>query len=436
VESISVRIKLFLIGLLIFASLPSAAQARFEAGLLTCEVEAGVALIMSSPRDLHCVFHKSDGLNEAYGGTLQSVGAEIGVSGRGVIAWTVIAETRELPPGVLAGEFGGVEAGGAAVVGGRGQVLVGGSRRTITLQPVSVEAEIGLNLAIGVTSMELRPLFRGRHGERAARVPAVGFSHEAVPDHRQMPHYGCGSYVHLRRGQTLYGIAHECGVTVEALLDANPQITNVRRIADGALIHLPRHVGHHGRSPCGDRGILQENESLDHLAWRCGVTLHALLSANPEVRDLGRIEDGLVLRIPDREAPRRREAPVRWAKTESDVPLGWQTVSQRSERVDVLVPGTDFNATGIMSCARSRGQPMTQCRFGVKRKGNGNGSITVFWPDGGNRVIYFEAGTPAYYDQSEADGGARMTVSNEDDLFTVRIGTQRFEFPEVVITGD
>jgi hypothetical protein len=122
---------------------------------------------MSSPRDLHCVSHKLDGLNGADGGTLQSIGAEIGVSGRGVIAWTVIAETRELPPGVLAGEFGGVEAGGAAVVGGRGQVLVGGSRRTITLQPVSVEAEVGLNLAIGVTSMELRPLFRGRHGERA-----------------------------------------------------------------------------------------------------------------------------------------------------------------------------------------------------------------------------------------------------------------------------
>ena len=29
-----------------------------------------------------------------------------------------------------------------------------------------------------------------------------------------------------------------------------------------------------------------------------------------------------------------------------------------------------------------------------------------------------------------------MTVGKEDDLFTVRIGAQRFEFPEVVITGD
>ena len=79
---------------------------------------------------------------------------------------------------------------------------------------------------------------------------------------------------------------------------------------------------------------------------------------------------------------------------------------------------------------------MTQCRFGVKRESNGNGSITVFWPDGGNRVIFFEAATPAYYDQSQADGGARMTVSKQDDLFTVRIGTQRFEFPEIVISGD
>ena len=79
---------------------------------------------------------------------------------------------------------------------------------------------------------------------------------------------------------------------------------------------------------------------------------------------------------------------------------------------------------------------MTQCRFGVVREGNGNGSITVFWPDGGSRVIYFEDLTPARYDQSEADGGARMTVGKQSGLYTVKIGGQRFEFPEVVMTGD
>jgi hypothetical protein len=53
---------------------------------------------------------------------------------------------------------------------------------------------------------------------------------------------------------------------------------------------------------------------------------------------------------------------------------------------------------------------MAQCKFGVVRKGDGNGSITIFWPDGGNRVIFFEDATPMTYDQSEADGGAKMTV--------------------------
>ena len=35
-------------------------------------------------------------------------------------------------------------------------VLIGGSRRTITLQPLSIEGQIGLNLALGVTSFTLR----------------------------------------------------------------------------------------------------------------------------------------------------------------------------------------------------------------------------------------------------------------------------------------
>ncbi len=102
---------------------------------------------------------------------------------------------------------------------------------------------------------------------------------------------------------------------------------------------------------------------------------------------------------------------------------------------DANVPGTDFNATGILACARVAGQPKGSCRFGVKREAGGNGTITVFWPDGGSRVIVYENGTPMSYDQSEADSGARMTVGREGDLFMIRIGEQRFEFSEAVITG-
>ncbi len=102
---------------------------------------------------------------------------------------------------------------------------------------------------------------------------------------------------------------------------------------------------------------------------------------------------------------------------------------------DARVPGMNFNATGNIPCARRTGQPMGSCRFGVVRKGEGNGTITVFWPDGGNRVIVFENGTPAYFDKSEADGTVRMTVGRNADLFMVTIGQQRFEIPEAAITG-
>ena len=102
---------------------------------------------------------------------------------------------------------------------------------------------------------------------------------------------------------------------------------------------------------------------------------------------------------------------------------------------DALVPGTDFHATGNIPCVRAVGQPMGSCRFGVRRGRGGSGSITVFWPDGGNRVIFFRNGAPSRYDESQADGGARMTVHREADLFRVRIGDQRFEIPEAALVG-
>jgi hypothetical protein len=103
---------------------------------------------------------------------------------------------------------------------------------------------------------------------------------------------------------------------------------------------------------------------------------------------------------------------------------------------DAMVPGTHFHATGTLPCARHQGQPMAQCRFGVQRsRGQGNGSVTVFWPDGGSRVIFFEDLTPVRYDESQADGGARLTVRQERGIFHIRIGEQRFEIVDSVITG-
>jgi hypothetical protein len=102
---------------------------------------------------------------------------------------------------------------------------------------------------------------------------------------------------------------------------------------------------------------------------------------------------------------------------------------------DVLVPDTNFNATGDLPCARSAGQPMQTCKFGVVRRADGGGDVTVFWPDGGNRVIFFEKGAPSGFDQAEADGGAKMKASKDADLFKITIGDQRFEIPEAIVFG-
>ena len=102
---------------------------------------------------------------------------------------------------------------------------------------------------------------------------------------------------------------------------------------------------------------------------------------------------------------------------------------------DAKVPGTNFHATGEVPCSREEGAPRVRCKFGVVREGNGNGSITIDWPDGGNRVIFFEDNTPMSFDRSEADGNAEMTVGQKDDTYQVKIGPQRFEIPSAVMTG-
>lgn len=137
---------------------PTMAQAnRTKVGTLTCDVSGGIGMIITSSKDVTCMFRPTRaGRREVYVGSITKFGLDIGATTRGEMIWAVYAPSSRRF-GALAGHYGG--ASGEATVGaGLGaNVLVGGSDRTVALQPVSVQGQTGLNLAVGVASLDLRP---------------------------------------------------------------------------------------------------------------------------------------------------------------------------------------------------------------------------------------------------------------------------------------
>jgi hypothetical protein len=144
---------------LAIAAEPAAAQ-RIRAGLLTCDVSGGIGLLIGSQKQVSCLYSpEGPGPQEAYVGTFTKFGLDIGVTGAGVMVWGVFTESAR-GPGFLAGDYVGAT-GEVTVAAGLGaNVLVGGSNRTVALQPVSVSGQVGINLAVGLGDLTLRPAGR------------------------------------------------------------------------------------------------------------------------------------------------------------------------------------------------------------------------------------------------------------------------------------
>lgn len=136
-----------------------AAPAQADAvkvGALRCEVSGGLGLIITSTKEMTCSYHSLRGRTEHYAGKIRKFGIDIGETDRGVMLWDVIAPEDGRRRGALAGEYGGVEASATVGVGVGANALIGGSNRSVTLQPLSVQAQTGLDLSAGVASLRLR----------------------------------------------------------------------------------------------------------------------------------------------------------------------------------------------------------------------------------------------------------------------------------------
>jgi hypothetical protein len=139
----------------------AAAPARadyVQAGVLTCNVAPSIGLLVVERRDMNCVFAPTNinARSENYSGTLRKFGLTVGATAAGVIVWGVLSSVAGIPQrGALAGEYAGASADASLIVGAGANLLLGGSNRAFALQPLSVQGQIGLNFAVGISDLVL-----------------------------------------------------------------------------------------------------------------------------------------------------------------------------------------------------------------------------------------------------------------------------------------
>jgi hypothetical protein len=144
--------------LALLAASPADAQVASQVGFLSCDVSSGIGLILMQKQTMTCTFRRTGSSSvERYTGTINEYGLELGGVEKGHLVWAVAAATQGIPAGALGGTYAGVAADVALGPGVGASALIGGTGRAFSLQPVSVEGELGINIAAGVRTLNLTP---------------------------------------------------------------------------------------------------------------------------------------------------------------------------------------------------------------------------------------------------------------------------------------
>lgn len=142
-------------------SFPAGAQNWTQVGTLSCKVDPNIGFIIVGHQPMQCVYNQAPGAvpqvpPQSYDGAINTIGLSIGISAGSVLGWAVFAPTTGVPAGALAGEYVGVSADVGLGLGAGANVLMGGSNRTIALQPLSLQGSAAVNVVAGLSSLKLR----------------------------------------------------------------------------------------------------------------------------------------------------------------------------------------------------------------------------------------------------------------------------------------
>jgi hypothetical protein len=133
----------------------SSAQAAIRTGTLTCDIGGGIGVILGSSKSVACRYTAFNGESELYNGTVRKLGVDVGFTLAGRMVWAVFEPGRH---GSLGGRYAGVSAEATVGAGVGANVLIGGGNGGVTLQPLSVQGQTGLNAAAGIGTLSIEPV--------------------------------------------------------------------------------------------------------------------------------------------------------------------------------------------------------------------------------------------------------------------------------------
>jgi Protein of unknown function (DUF992) len=128
-----------------------------QVGGLSCQLAPSIGLIVMSQQKMTCVFtpNQPSFPVQRYAGTMTNLGIDLGATAGGVLGWAVFSSTIGPGFGGLAGTYVGASGEATIGVGAGANVLLGGSARSVALQPLSLQGTVGLNVSLGVAGLEL-----------------------------------------------------------------------------------------------------------------------------------------------------------------------------------------------------------------------------------------------------------------------------------------
>lgn len=139
-------------------AVPAAAQdSGTQIGTLTCKMTGIQNVVVYTKEEFDCEFAPNGAAPVSYKGVMHEVGVNLSITKENTMVWGVIAPTDVASsPDALKGTYVG-GGGQVELAGGVGaNILIGGSGKTVNLEPLSVSGMEGFGAALNISSFELK----------------------------------------------------------------------------------------------------------------------------------------------------------------------------------------------------------------------------------------------------------------------------------------